>query len=214
MLEEYSTMSGEVTEKLRQAIRMLLQQTYLLEYKYDKRNMRLVRNTEYDFCSMQMTFLKEYFAVAGIRMEEDTELGVIYIQGASGIGEKLSKLTTIYILLLKLLYDEKMANISNSVNIVVTFGELSSKVGEFRLMKSLSSMTDIKRSLKQLKKYQLVELLDGMEEITENTRIIIYPTINLVLRQEDVSGLLQSFENEEDTESLFDMEEAENSQED
>ena len=95
--------------------------------------------------------------------------------------------------LLKLIYDEQMAAVSSSVNIVTTFGELNGKVGEFRLAKSLSSLTEIKRALALLKKYQMIELIDMLEELNEHTRIIIYPCINLVLMREDILKLLNSF---------------------
>ena len=99
--------------------------------------------------------------------------------------------------LLKLIYDEQMAAVSSSVNIVTTFGELNGKVGEFRLAKSLSSLTEIKRALALLKKYQMIELIDMLEELNEHTRIIIYPCINLVLMREDILKLLNSFSEEE-----------------
>ena len=99
--------------------------------------------------------------------------------------------------LLKLIYDEQMAAVSSSVNIVTTFGELNGKVGEFRLAKSLSSLTEIKRALALLKKYQMIELIDVLEELNEHTRIIIYPCINLVLMREDILKLLNSFSEEE-----------------
>ena len=126
----------------------------------------------------------------------DTELGIIYLEGTDGIGEKLPKLATIYLLLLKLIYDEKMAAVSSSVNVITTFGELNGKAGEFRLIKGPSSMTEIKKAFAILKKYQMVEFLDVFEEQLENTRIMIYPCINLVLMREDVNGLLGSFSDE------------------
>lgn len=42
----------------------------------------------------------------------------------------------------------------------------------------------------------MVEFLDVFEEQLENTRIMIYPCINLVLMREDVNGLLGSFSDE------------------
>ena len=47
----------------------------------------------------------------------------------------------------------------------------------------------------------MVEFLDLQEELNENTRIIIYPCINLVLMREDIEGLLRSFEEEDDSEN-------------
>mgnify|MGYP007054170102 FL=1 len=81
-------------------------------------------------------------------------------------------------------------------SVITTFGELNGKAGEFRLIKGPSSMTEIKKAFAILKKYQMVEFLDVFEEQLENTRIMIYPCINLVLMREDVNGLLGSFSDE------------------
>ena len=202
MFEGYEQLTGQEQEKMQEAIRLLLSQTFLLERKYEKKNGRLMPDKNYDFCDRHMELLTDYFKIAGIQLQQDHELGTIFIQGAEGIGEKLPKLATIYLLLLKLLYDEKMAAVSTSVNIVTTFGELNGKAGEFRLIRGLSSMTEMKRAFAILKKYQMVEFLDSFEELNENTRIIIYPCINLVLLREDIAGLLQSFSEEpEDAET-------------
>lgn len=201
MFEGYEELTAAEQERMQEVIRLLWSQTFLLERKYDKKGGRLISDKNYDFCDRHREFLTDYFAVAGIRLQQDTELGVIYIQGAEGIGEKLPKLATIYLLLLKLIYDEKMAAVSSSVNIVTTFGELNGKVGEFRLARGLSSVTEIRRAFSLLRKYQMVEFLDLPEELNENTRIIIYPCINLVLMREDIEGLLRSFEEEDASEN-------------
>lgn len=200
MLEYYEQLTGEEQEKLQNVIGHLYRQTYLLERKYDKKAERMVLNKDFYFCDRHMEFLTEYFAVAGIRIYENMELGTIYIQGESTVGERLPKLATIYLLLLKLIYDEQMESASSSVNIATTFGELNGKAGEFKLVKSLSSMTEIRRALALLKKYQMIELLDVLEELNESTRIIIYPCINVVLMREDILKLLGCF-SEEETES-------------
>ncbi|WP_321002721.1 DUF4194 domain-containing protein [Eisenbergiella porci] len=197
MLEIYEQLTQEEQEKLQDVIRQLYRQTFLLERKYDKKAGRMIANKDFYFCDKHMEFLMAYFAVAGVRLNQNTELGTIWLQGEATMGERLPKLATIYLLLLKLIYDEQMAAVSSSVNIVTTFGELNGKVGEFRLAKSLSSLTEIKRALALLKKYQMIELIDVLEELNEHTRIIIYPCINLVLMREDILKLLNSFSEEE-----------------
>ena len=193
MFEYYEQLTGEEQEKLQSIIQQLYRQTYLLERKYDKKIGRMVLNKDFYFCDKHMEFLKAYFAIAGIRIYQNMELGTIYIQGETTMGEKLPKLATIYLLLLKLIYDEQMASASSSVNIATTFGELNGKAGEFKLLKSLSSITEIRKALAVLKKYQMIELMDVLGELNENTRIIIYPCINVVLMREDLLKLLAYF---------------------
>ncbi len=206
MFEYYKELATTDQEKLKDVITQLLAQSFILERKYDRKKGRMVLNKDFYFCENHMEFLTQYFEVAGIRLQKNTELGSIYIQGNATLGEKLPKLATIYLLLLKLLYDEKMASVSSSVNVVVTFAELNTKVGEFRLVKGLSSLSEVKRAFGILKKYQMVEVLDSLDELSEQTRILVYPCINLVLLQEDMVGLLQSFSQEEEEGELTDGE--------
>lgn len=206
MFEYYKELATSDQEKLKDVITQLLAQSFILERKYDRKKGRMVLNKDFYFCENYMEFLTQYFEVAGIRLQKNTELGSIYIQGNATLGEKLPKLATIYLLLLKLLYDEKMASVSSSVNVVVTFAELNIKVGEFRLVKGLSSLSEVKRAFGILKKYQMVEVLDSLDELSEQTRILVYPCINLVLLQEDMVGLLQSFSQEEEEGELTDGE--------
>lgn len=200
MIDYFDRLPQEEQEQLRDLIRKLFRQTCLLEQKYDRREGRLMVNKEYYFCEKHMEFLKAWLHVGGMGLEENSELGVIFLQGGDTLGEKLPMLSTIYILLLKLIYDEQMAAVSASVNIVTTLGYLNGKAGEFGLVKSVSSVTEIRRTLAVLRRYQMIELPDPMEELNENTRILIYPCINVVLMREDIQGLLESFSEENRTE--------------
>ena len=48
-----------------------------------------------------------------------------------------------------------------------------------------------------MKKYQLIEPLDLLEELNESTRIVIYPSIHAVLAGDDIRELLETFSEEE-----------------
>ena len=125
--------------------------------------------------------------------------GVMYIQGETLWGEKLSRLATIYILVLKLIYDEQMAAVSSSSHIVTTLGAVNGKAGEFHVLSGLPSPTEMRRTVAFLKKYQIVEPVDVMEELDENSRLVIYPCINTVLLGDDIRELLETFSEEEDS---------------
>ena len=59
-------------------------------------------------------------------------------------------------------------------------------------MKGLPSPTEMKRTIAMLKKYQIVEPLDSLEELNEATRVVIYPSIHAVLLGDDIRELLTS----------------------
>ena len=134
---------------------------------------------------------------------ENSQLGLIYIRGEQVVGEKLPKLATLYVLILKLIYDEQMSSVSTSVNVVTTLSEINEKIGSYRLLKKQPSVSEIRRSLAFLKKYQVIEPLDVLEDLDGFSRLVIYPTVNVILMGDDVRALLETFREgeEEDGES-------------
>lgn len=198
MIEYFEQLSQEEQEEITEVIQILYRQTFVLERKFDKRQGRMVPVREYRVLSKHLEFIRAYFKVAGITLRENAHMGVIYIQGEQLWGEKLSRLATIYLLVLKLIYDEQMETVSSSSHIVTTVGALNGKAGEFRVLRGLPSPTEMRRTIALLKKYQIIEPLDVLEELNEETRLVIYPCIHTVLLGDDLRALLEIF-SEEDT---------------
>ena len=198
MIEYFEQLSQEEQEEITEVIQILYRQTFVLERKFDKRQGRMVPVREYRVLSKHLEFIRADFKVAGITLRENAHMGVIYIQGEQLWGEKLSRLATIYLLVLKLIYDEQMETVSSSSHIVTTVGALNGKAGEFRVLRGLPSPTEMRRTIALLKKYQIIEPLDVLEELNEETRLVIYPCIHTVLLGDDLRALLETF-SEEDT---------------
>ena len=197
MIDYFEQLSQEEQEDLTEVIQILYRQTFLLERKYDKRSGRMQYVREYRICSKHLEFLRAYYKVAGITLKENAHMGLIYIQGEALWGEKLPRLATIYLLVLKLIYDEQMAAVSSSSHIVTTLGAVNGKAGDFRVLHGLPSPTEMRRTIALLKKYQIIEPLDVLEELNEHTRLIIYPCIHAVLMGDDIKELLETFGEEE-----------------
>ena len=193
MINYFEELPGEEQQKVKESIQLLYRQTFLLERKYDRKSKRYQINREYYQCSKHLEFIRAYFALMDIEVLDNSQMGVIYIRGEQVVGEKLPKLATLYILVLKLIYDEQMSTVSTSVNAMTNLSEIHEKLSTYRLLKKQPSVTEIRRSLALLKKYQLVEPLDVLEELDGFSRLVIYPTINVVLLGDDVRALLNTF---------------------
>ena len=203
MIDYYEALSGAEQAQVSESIRLLYRQTFLLERTYDRKSKRYQTSPEFYQCSQHLEFIRSYFAIMGIEVVENSQLGLIYIRGEQIVGEKLSKLATLYVLILKLIYDEQMSSVSTSVNVVTTLSEINEKIGSYRLLKKQPSVSEIRRSLAFLKKYQVIEALDVLEDLDGFSRLVIYPTVNVILMGDDVRALLETFREgeEEDGES-------------
>ena len=197
MIEYYESLTDEEKDGMKEVIQALFRQTFLLERKYDRRSGRMSSVKEYKTAEKHIDFLREYLTISGISFRQNVHMGVIYIQEEALWGEKLPRLATVYLLVLKLLYDEQMASASSSSHVAVTMGMLNGRAGEFHVLSSLPSPTEMRRTIALLKKYQIIEPLDVLEELDENTRLVIYPCINAVLMGDSVRELLNTFSEED-----------------
>ena len=203
MINYYEELPPEEQRRVTEYIGQLYRQTFLLERRYDRKTKRYQINKDYYQCGKHLEFVRAYFAIMDIEVMENSQIGVIYIQGEQVVGEKLPKLATLYILILKLIYDEQMSTVSTSVNAVTSLGEIHEKLGTYRLLRKQPSVTEIRRCLALLKRYQLIEPLDILEEMDGQSRLVIYPTVNVVLMGDDVRALIETYTegDEEDDES-------------
>ena len=193
MINYYEELPPEEQRKVTEVIGRLYRQTFLLERQYDRKTKRYQINKDYYQCTRHMEFVKAYFAIMDIEVMENSQMGVIYIRGEQVAGEKLPRLATLYSLVLKLLYDERMSAVSTSVNAVASLGEIHEKLGSYRLLRKQPSMTEIRRCLALLKRYQLIEPMDILEETDGQSRLVIYPTVNVVLMGDDVRALIETY---------------------
>lgn len=196
MITYYDNLLQEEQEELREVLKLLYKQTFLLERKYDKKTKKLYFTKEYRIADRHLEFLQEYLKISGIEILTNSSEGIIYIQGEELIGEKLPRLATFYLLLLKLIYEEQMTSSSGNVNIFTNLGELNEKLSSFRLLRDRPSPTEMRRSLTLLKKYQMIEILDSLEEISGEIRMMIYPAVKMVLLGSQIRNLLESFSEE------------------
>ena len=203
MINYYEELSPEEQRKVTESISQLYRQTFLLERRYDRKTKRYQINKEYYQCSKHLDFIKAYFAIMDIEVVENSQIGVIFIRGEQVVGEKLSKLATLYILVLKLIYDEQMSTASNSINAMTSLAEIHEKLGTYKLLKKQPSITEIRRTIALLKRYQLIEPLEVLEEMDGVSRLVIYPTVHVVLMGDDVRALIETYGegDEEDGES-------------
>lgn len=201
MIQYYKELSEEEQNELTKTIKLLQTQTFILERKYDKKTARYQYNKEYRVCEKHLEFLIEYFKIAGIDLIENRQYGVMTLSGNHLLGEKLSKLTTIFILLLKLIFEEKMNSVSNSIHVYAALGEVYDKINLFRLWDNRAlPITEIRKTIAILRKYQIIDLLEFDGELNAETKLIIYPSINLLLHAKEVKNIITQYQESEEEE--------------
>ncbi|HHV11647.1 MAG TPA: DUF4194 domain-containing protein [Clostridiales bacterium] len=199
MFPYYNELLDEEKDELKEVIKTLYFQTYLLERKYDKKTERYLPNRLYRTCERHLDFLKEYFKIGDIDLIENRQYGIMHIVTQNLQGDKLSRLTTIFLLLLKLIFDEQMNTASSSIHVYTSLNEVYEKIQLFRLWNNKSiSPTELRKTIAALKKYQVIEVAEEMGDLEGDTRFIIYPTVNLLLDSQSIAAIIEQYQEEEE----------------
>lgn len=189
---ELDKLTEGTKELFKKVIQTLISKTYIIEKRYHK-DKKLYRDPMYSFIEEYESVVKEYLNFGGFDLKNDSNNGVYYIENDSFRNNiSFSKLTTIFLLLIRLMYDEKQESVSIGLFTIFRYSELLRSINIFNLSTNLLSETKQIEALKTLIKYNFVEKIDGV--YTEPSSVyVIYPSIIHCIDGNAVRGILEEF---------------------
>lgn len=194
MLEAYTNMNVTQQTQFKDTANKLLANTFLCRDKKDN------KENYYFFISFKEVF-DEFFQILGYEITLDSNTGSVMLSGASASNTlKLKRDESLILLILRLLYHEKMKDTSLNENIVCTVGDIHTKYDYLEIKKKLNK-TDLISAIRLLRRYNLIEVTGDVT--TSTCRIVILPTILLAIRSEDINEVYQTIQhiNQEDVKS-------------
>lgn len=140
---------------------------------------------DYYFILRNRAVFQEYLEVLGYTLEINEEYGVIQLVNRENYNHLNLKLyDSIILLILRILYDEKKRELSLT-DVVVNLGDIQEKYISLKIRDKQIDKTTMNNALRLFRRFNLIELLD--RELTqEESRIIIYDSILMAVRVEDI----------------------------
>lgn len=106
---------------------------------------------------------------------------------------KFNLMDSITLLILRILYHEKMEELRISDNVMITVSDIQEKFIILDFKDRLIDKTSLRNSLSTLRRFNILRFLD--KDITMgDTRIIIYPTILMVVRSEKINKVFDKLD--------------------
>lgn len=167
---------------------------------------------DYYFITQHREKFSGYLSVLGYRLEINEEYGVVQLTNPQNYNRYHMKLfESILLLILRILYDEKKRELSASEEVIINMGDIHEKFLSLKIREKIMDKTTLRNAVSTLRRFQLVEILDR-ELSNEDSRLIIYDSVLMAVRVEDIRqvyGKLENYrkggrENEETDESEAD----------
>ncbi len=162
---------------------------------------------DYYFIQQHQTLFSEYFEFINWELEIDEGFGVIHLnnkQDTNRLNFKLNE--SIILLILRLLFQEKIQELSLSNQVVIRIEEVHNRYDALEIREKKLDKTTIRNAIRLFKRFNLVEPLDS-DYALGDTRLIIYPSILLAVKVDDIAKVydkLNSYKRRGDTDEEID----------
>lgn len=150
---------------------------------------------DYYFIQKHREKFAQYLLVSGYRLEINEEYGVVQLTNPQNYNRYNMKLfESILLLILRILYDEKKRELSVSDEVIVNMGDVHEKFLSLKIRDKMMDKTTLRNAVSTMRRFQLVEVLDK-ELSNEDSRIIIYDSILMAVRVEDIKQVYEKLNN-------------------
>lgn len=136
-----------------------------------------------------------YLSLLGYRLEINEEYGVVQLTNPQNYNRYNLKLfESVILLILRILYDEKKRELSISDEVIVNVGDIHEIFMSLKIRDKMIDKTTLRNAISTFKRFQLIETLDS-DLSNEDTRIIIFDSILMAVRVEDIKQAYERLQN-------------------
>lgn len=196
MLEYAQNLPPQEAEELKRAIRDLMRQSCILETKYDASRGILKDNPRYRLCQKHRDFLIDYFDTMGAVLNYDPQDHFFRLTGEGVAAEKFSETTTLILLLMKLIYKEKIMG-DGLMATMTNLKELRQYGSDTGLITRRLTDRELYEAMSVMKTHQMAEFPCALSDVEDDTPIYLYNMINVFCQGGAVSRIFAKYQNRE-----------------
>lgn len=183
----YQELNIREKEDFKRVCNYLLSHSLLTRYKENNKK-------DYYFVENNILAINEYFEILGFEVELNRNLKSAQLINKFGRNKlQFVLFESITLLILRILYQEKMQDLSLSEQVVIEVEELQNKFIALGFKDRLMDKTSLKGTLGKFKRFNIIETLD--RDVTSgDSRVIIYPTIQMLVRSENIDIIYEKLQ--------------------
>ena len=184
-------------EQIKKTIQALFRQTCLLQVKYDPATLPPRDNPQYEMCARHRNFIADYIEVLGCELVHDAQEHIFRLSGEHVPQEKLSLTSTVILLLVKLIYRDRI--MGEGLNApLTTLKEIREYGKNTNLITEKLTQTQWREALYLMKMHQIIDVPGAVKDMEDDTPIYIYSTVNLFVTAADINTLIDEYREEEE----------------
>jgi hypothetical protein len=195
MLKYLEELSQSEAANIKKTIQELFRQTCILQIKCDPVTMTQRDNPRYRTCLNHREFISAYLSVLDCELVHDPQEQLFRIKGEGVPTEKMNLMTTRIMLILKIIYREKI--MGDGLNATVTsLREIRESGRSTNLLTRKLTNQEWQEALVLFRLHQIIEIPCAVGNLEDDTPIYIYGTINIFCSSVDINELVEQYKQE------------------
>ncbi len=180
ILENFEQLNKDQRQTFADICNKLLSYSFLAKDKKDNKD-------QYYFVINYKHYFDEIFSVLGHELIVNRELGAIQLINSNYQSTMhLKREESLVLLIIRILYHEKLIETTLNDNVVVTVSDIHDKYDLLGFKRKIYK-TELERTLRLFKRYNLIE---NIGEIAQSaTKLIIYPTITMAISTTNIQDV-------------------------
>ena len=190
-LEKYQKLSSIDRDKFGELANELLNKNFILAYHYDNKNRVRRPNSNYNFIVRNFEIFENYFKMTHYKLERDDNYHVISLSNELGYNhQKMDKYTTLFLLTLRLMYDEAKEQAATSEVVYTTTSQIIYKMIDLKLIDKKPTIKSTVDVLRFMASHNIITKIDkSFDDFSAN--LVILPTILFVISNEKINAIFQ-----------------------
>ncbi len=195
MITYMEELSMAEAENLKKTISRLFRQTCILQMRYDPVTLAPRDNPDYETCIRHREFIENYLSVLGCELEHDPQEHIFRLKGEGAETEKISQTTTMIILLVRMIYRDKI--LGEGLHATVTnLKEILEYGANTGLLDRKLTTAEWRDTLYLMNRHQMIELPGSVRDVKDETPIYLYSTILLYVSAADMNQMIEEYREE------------------
>lgn len=192
MLKDLELYTATELDQIKTVIRDLFRSTCILQMTCNPETLVFTDNPRYKMCVKYREFIADYLEVLDCELVHDSTEHLFRVVGQGAMVEKMNLVTTRLVILLKLIYHEKIMGEGLNAT-VTTLGEIRQMGMDTQLLTRKLTDGEWSEALNLMRVHQMIALPCAINNMEDNTRIYIYNTVNIYCNTASLGQLIEDY---------------------
>lgn len=178
MLKELEERTPSEVDNIKKVIQDLFRSTCILQMKVNPETLAQTDNPRYKMCEEHREFISDYLELLNCELVHDASERLFRIIGEGAMIEKMSLMTTRLVVLMKLIYHEKIMGEGLNAT-TTTLAEIRQYGVDTRLLTRKLTDQEWQEALVLMRTHQMIAYPGAIANLEDDTPIYIYNTVNI-----------------------------------